>query len=105
MPFSVLGTTTVSLPVGWTDEKITSVLGSVSVEAGQPGPDATLRILGVVGSAYITVPEGTQVRLNGTSLLGKRTTDVPRGDGPTVNIIAFTFVGEVKVTHRRSTPA
>ena len=92
-----------SLPPGWTDETIVSVIGSVELDAGEPADGATLTVVAAVGSVNIHVPAGARVTIEGFTLLGGRKNihgspaDGPR---PRVTIRAYSLVGSVQVFDR-----
>lgn len=99
---AILGGRRVKLPVGWTKQRVVSVLGGAEIDAGAtPGEGATLRIVSVLAGAKVVVPEGANVSLGGIAILGGRKVDVsPRADGPQIRIAAHSLLGGLRVTDR-----
>jgi hypothetical protein len=99
----VFGGRSHSLPAGWTDETIVSVVGSVDLDAGQPADGATLTVVAGVGSVNIRVPVGARVTMEGFTLLGgRKSVHASPGDGPRprITIRAYSLVGSVQVFER-----
>lgn len=96
---SIVGSRSITLPPGWTEERGLSVIGRTRVDASaSPGDGAKLSLCSIVGAIDIVVPRGARVRLDGFSLLGSRRVDVRPGDGPEITIAAISIVGRLRVT-------
>jgi hypothetical protein len=103
---AILGGRRVKLPVGWTKQRVVSVLGGAEIDAGAtPGEGATLRIVSVLAGAKVVVPEGANVSLGGIAILGGRKVDVsPRG-GRAANPNRRPFASGRLARHRSSLDA
>jgi hypothetical protein len=101
MDVSILGGRSVTLPAGWAQRTLVSVLGGMDVDARAiPGPGAALTFVAVFGGADIKVAKGARVSLGGFSLLGGRRVETTPGEGPEINVRAFTVFGGLTITDR-----
>lgn len=89
-----------AIPVDWTDEQIVALLGDVKLDlrSRPPGERATLRVFHVAGDVQLHVPAGMHVTTSGGSLFGDQRVDVEAGEGPEVDVRAWSVFGDVTVT-------
>jgi hypothetical protein len=98
--FALLGDVTEgALPIGWTDEQIVVLIGDVRLDlrTRPPGERAILRVFHLVGDVRVQVASGTRVTVSGTTLLGDQRVNVATGEGPEVEIRAWSLFGDVAV--------
>jgi hypothetical protein len=88
-----------TLPPGWTDHTVISVVSSGKIDASvQPRPGAKLSIFSFLSSTTVIVPKGCQVQMSGGDVLGSQSVDVESSaDGPLIEIRAIPVLSSVKV--------
>jgi hypothetical protein len=99
MYIQFLGSGTTRLAAGWVEEKTLSMLSSGRIDAtAVPGDDAMLRVISILSSTTVTVPQGSRVQLSGGDVLGSHSVDVgSRPDGPVIMIQAIPVLGSIKI--------
>jgi hypothetical protein len=101
MDIAILSGRELRFPGDWTKQTVVAILGGASIDAtAGAGADAQLTFVGILGGAKLRVQRGSRVTTNGFSLLGGRKVDVQPGDGPSIRIDAWTFLGGVEVSDR-----
>jgi hypothetical protein len=87
------------LATGWTKETAVAILGGGDFDLVgiEPGENARLTVVAILGGIDIVVDEGTQVTMSGFSLFGGRNVSVAAGEGPRVGVRAFSLFGGVEV--------
>lgn len=96
---AILGGRRITLPVGWTKQRLVAIFGGAHVDAtAAPGDGAALVIVTILGGAEIVVPDGARVTVGGFALLGGRSVEVSsKDDGPEIRITAYTVLGGLRV--------
>lgn len=93
-------------PPGWTKETVIAILGGADLDlsSSQPGLDARLTAVAILGGVKILVAPGTRVSLSGFGLLGGRDVKVsPNGDGPEISMSLWAFLGGIEVKEAEPT--
>ena len=95
----LFGSRAPTLPTGWSDETLVSVVSSGKVDASvPPGGGARLSIFSLLSSTTVIVPKGCQVQMSGGDVLGSHSVRVdPSQDGPLITIRAIPVLGSIKV--------
>jgi hypothetical protein len=96
---AILGGREITLPVGWTRQRLISVFGGADVDAtAAPGAGAELTFVGVFGGASVRVPEGARVSIGGFALLGGRRVKVSSSEtGPAIKVNAYSLLGGLEI--------
>lgn len=87
-------------PPGWTTETVITIFGggTLDLSSSQPGEDARLTVVTILGGATILVAPGTKVSVSGFSLFGGREVKVSQvGDGPVIKMSLWVFLGGIEV--------
>jgi hypothetical protein len=89
-------------PPGWRRETAVAVFGGgeLDLTRAEPGENARLTAIALLGGIDVKVPEGARVAMSGFSLLGGRDVKVDPGDGPTIHVRAVAVLGGVSVATR-----
>ncbi len=100
---AVLGGRKITLPAGWTQQRLVAILGGAEIDArATPGEYASLSLVTVLGGSSVYVPEGARVSIGGFAFLGGREVDVTsREDGPEIHVTSYSILGGLRVTERR----
>jgi uncharacterized protein DUF1707/cell wall-active antibiotic response 4TMS protein YvqF len=87
--------------------RFVAVLGSIELDLRQavlPGPEVELDCVAVLGSVEVLVPEGVEVEVSGSVVLGSRDVrvegDAPATGAPVVRIRAAGAFGSIEVRSR-----
>jgi hypothetical protein len=100
---AIFGGRRITLPVGWTKQRLVAIFGGGHVDAtAAPGDGAALVIVTILGGAEIVVPDGARVTVGGFALLGGRSVEISsKEEGPEIRITAYTVLGGLRVRTER----
>ena len=89
---------------GWRKETAIAIFGGGEFDLTEvePGENARLTALAILGGIDIRVAEGTQVTMSGGSLFGSRKVKVSTGSGPAIHIRGIAVLGHVNVVPPKS---
>lgn len=98
MHLTIFGDRKARVSPGWVKETLVGIFGDSTLDAtSEPGPGASLTVVGLFSDTTIRVPPGARVTDGGVSLFADRRVDVPSGDGGAIRINAYGAFCDLKV--------
>lgn len=84
------------------NSNVTAVLGGASIDLGKADikKEATIDVLAILGGAELRIPEGWEVRVAVTSILGgveNKTSAPSKANAPVLNIVGTAILGGVEI--------
>ncbi len=87
------------LASGWKRETAIALVGGGDFDLTgiEPGENARLTAVAILGSVNLVVDDNTNVTMGGFSLFGSRNVEIKGGDGPPIRVVGFVLFGSVNI--------
>ncbi len=101
MHVNIFGDRRARLSPGWVKETVVGIFGDSTLDASaDPGPNASLTVIGLFSETTVRVPQGARVTERGVSLFGDRSVDVAGGTGGEIRVKADGAFCDLKVVEQ-----